>query len=49
MRPLDVVRDFWWSTLTCLSPRAIPESLSDVIFDYHQRTSAEDLVPVLQA
>jgi hypothetical protein len=26
-----------------------PESLSDVVFDYDQRTSAEDLVPVLQS
>ena len=42
--PLD-----WRSTLTYLSPRAIPESRSDVVFDYDQRTSAEDLVPVLQS
>ena len=27
--------------------RAILESRSDVVFDYDQRTSAEDLVPVL--
>jgi hypothetical protein len=33
--PLD-----WRSTLTYLSPRAIPESRSDVVFDYDQRTSA---------
>jgi hypothetical protein len=42
--PLD-----WRSTLTCLSPRAIPESRSDVVFDYDERTSAEDLFPVLQS
>jgi hypothetical protein len=40
--PLD-----WRSTLTYLSPRAIPGV--DVVFDYDQRTSAEDLVPVLQS
>jgi hypothetical protein len=39
--PLD-----WRSTLTYLSPRAIR---SDVVFDYDQRTSAEDLVSVLQS
>ena len=26
-----------------------PEPRSDVVFDYDQRTSAEDLVPVLQS
>jgi hypothetical protein len=35
--------------LAYLSPPAIPESRSDAVSDYDQRTSAEDLVLVLQS